>query len=100
MRVLSFSIVKQVAQQRNNNAQGVTRVVGLAIWPQEGRQLAARMHATFDRQVEQQGLRLAQSKRETPAVMKHFGSAEHGQTKQTHDMFPSSSRGRTADAHT
>jgi len=38
------------------------------------------MHAAFDRQVEQQGLRLAQGKGETASVMKHFGRAEDGQT--------------------
>jgi len=38
------------------------------------------MHASFDRQVEQQGLRLAQGKGEAAAVMKYFGCAEHGQT--------------------
>jgi len=38
------------------------------------------MHAAFDRQVEQQGLRLMQGKAEAAAVMKHFGRAEHAQT--------------------
>jgi hypothetical protein len=36
------------------------------------------MQAPFDRQVEQQGLRLAQGKREAAAIMKHFGRAEYG----------------------
>jgi hypothetical protein len=37
------------------------------------------MHASFDRQVEQQGLRLAQGKAEADFVVKHFGWAEYGQ---------------------
>jgi len=53
---------------------------GLTVRPEQGGQFAAGMHAAFDRQVEQQGLRLAQGKREAAAVMKHFGRPEHGQT--------------------
>ena len=71
---------EQAAQQRNGVAQGCARIVGLTIGPQEGGQLAARMHAAFDRQVDQQGLCLAQGKGETASVMKHFGRAEDGHT--------------------
>jgi len=33
--------------------------------------------AAFDRQIEQQGLRLAQGKAQAALVMKHFGRTEH-----------------------
>jgi hypothetical protein len=38
------------------------------------------MHAAFDRQVEQQGLGLAQGEGETAAVTKYFWWAEYGQS--------------------
>ena len=38
------------------------------------------MHASFDGQVKQQGLRLVQGKAEAAAVMHHLGRAEYGQT--------------------
>jgi hypothetical protein len=73
-------VVEQVAQERYGVAQSGTRLVGLAVGPEEGIQLAPLMQATFDGQVEQQRLRFAQGKAEAAAVMKHFGSAEHRQT--------------------
>jgi len=68
---------EQAAQQRQGVAQGGARSMGLTVRPQQGREFAARVHTPFDRQVEQQGLRLAQGKREAAAVMIHFGRAEH-----------------------
>ncbi len=81
MGVLSRSGVgvgEQAAQQPKGIAQGPARIRRIAVGPQQGGELAAGMHAPFDRQVEQQGLRLAQGKREAAAVMIHFGWAEHG----------------------
>jgi len=69
-----------VAQQCNGVAQGSASFVGLTIVPEERIQGAPGMHAPFDCQVEQQGLRFAQGKRKAASAMKHFGSAEHGQT--------------------
>ncbi len=83
MAVLGSSGVgvgQQAAQQGESVAQGGAPIRGVAVGPQEGSQLAARVQATFDGQVEQQGLRLAQGKGEATAVMKHFGRAEYGQT--------------------
>ena len=71
---------EQAAQQRQGVAQGGACSVGLTVRPQQGRQFAARVHATFDRQVEQQGLCLAQGKGQAAALMIYFGRAEHGQT--------------------
>src|SRR5207302_2454896 len=70
-------VLEQFAQQRQSIAQGLARISRLAVGPQQGGQLAARLLAAFDRQIEQQGLRLAQAKAETAAVMKHFWRAEH-----------------------
>jgi hypothetical protein len=38
------------------------------------------MHTAFDRQVEQQGLCLAQGKSEASVIMKDFRGAEHRET--------------------
>jgi hypothetical protein len=73
-------VSEQAAQQGQGIAQGRARIVGLAVGPQQGGELAAGMQTAFDRQVEQQGLRLAQGKREVAAIMNHCGRAEHGQT--------------------
>ncbi len=75
-----IEIGEQAAQQRQGIAQGRASSVGLTVGPQKGRQLAAGMQASFDRQVEQQSLRLAQGKGEAAFIMKHFRSAEYGQT--------------------
>ena len=76
----SVGVGEQCAQQGNRVAQGRATIVGRTVGPQEGRQLAAGVRAPFDRQVEQQGLGLAQGKGEAGAVVHHFGWAEHGQT--------------------
>ncbi|HEX6551157.1 MAG TPA: hypothetical protein VF026_00220, partial [Ktedonobacteraceae bacterium] len=73
-------VSEQGAQQRQGVAQGRASIMGLTVGPQQGGELDAGMHAAFDGQVEQQGLRLAQGKREAAVVMKDFGSAEHGKT--------------------
>ncbi len=73
-------VVEQAAQQHKGVAQGGARRGGRTIGPEEGRQFAARVHAPFDCQVEQQGLGLAQGKGEAAFVMHHFGRAEYGQT--------------------
>jgi hypothetical protein len=73
-----IEIGEQVAQQGQGVAQGLARIVGLTVGPQQGRQFAAGVHAPFDRQVEQQSLCLAQGKHEATAVMHLFGRAEHG----------------------
>jgi hypothetical protein len=52
----------------------------LTVRPQEGSELAAGMHTTFDGQVEQQGLPFAQGKGEPRTIMKDFGSAEYTET--------------------
>src|SRR5438876_11498434 len=64
MAVRSRGIGEQAAQQRDGVAQGLTRISRLAVGPQQSSELAAGMHAPFDRQVEQQSLRLAQGKGE------------------------------------
>ena len=74
-----IKIGEQAAQQRQGVAQGRARTLGLTVGPQQGGQFATGMQAAFDRQVEQQGLRLAQGKAQAPAVMIHFGWAEHVQ---------------------
>ncbi len=71
---------EQSAQQGKGIAQGRSCSVGLTIGPQEGRQLAAGVHAPFDRQIEQQSLGFAQGKREAATIIQNFGGAEHGQT--------------------
>jgi len=53
---------EQAAQHHESIAQGGACTVGCTVGPQEGRQFAAGVHAPFDRQVEQQGLCLAQGK--------------------------------------
>ncbi len=73
-------IGEQAAQQGKGVAQVLARIGGLTVGPQQRRQLAPRMQAPLHRQVEQQGLRLAQGKGEAAAVMHHFRWAEHGQT--------------------
>ena len=70
-------VLEQIAQQAQSIAQGLARIGRLAVGPQQSRQLGARVQAPFDRQIEQQGLRLAQGKAEAAAVMNHFGRAEH-----------------------
>ncbi|OLD84402.1 MAG: hypothetical protein AUF64_01825 [Chloroflexi bacterium 13_1_20CM_54_36] len=75
-----IKIGEQAAQQRQGVAQGRARTLGLTVGPQQGGQFAAGMHAALDRQVEQQGLRLAQGKGEAMVMMKHFWGAEHAHT--------------------
>jgi len=79
-RSRGVGIGQQAAQQRDGIAQGLARLSWLAVGPQQSSELAARMHAPFDGQVEQQGLRLAQGKGEAAPFMKDFGRAEHVQT--------------------
>ena len=74
-----IKIGEQAAQQRQGVTQGRARTLGLTVGPQQGGQFATGMQAAFDRQVEQQGLRLAQGKAEAAAIMIHFGRAEHVQ---------------------
>ncbi len=71
---------ERATQQRQGVAQGPARIGWLAVGPQQRGELAAGVQALLDRQVEQQGLRLAQGKAEAGFVMKDFGRAEHGQT--------------------
>jgi hypothetical protein len=73
-------VVEQAAQQGQGVAQGGSCLMGSTIRPQQGSELAPWVHAPFDRQIEQQGLRLAQGKAEAVAVVKDFWWAEHGQT--------------------
>ena len=70
---------QQAAQQGQGVAQGIARSGGFTVGPQQGGQFTAGVHASFDRQVEQQGFGLAQGKAQAALVMKHFGRAEHGQ---------------------
>jgi hypothetical protein len=69
---------EQVTQQGKGVAQGLTSDLGLTVRPQERGQFAARLHAPLDRQVEQQGLRLAQGKGEAASIMYHFRRSQHG----------------------
>ena len=69
---------EESAQGDERVAQGDAPLWWPAVWPQEGGQLAAGVYTTFDRQVEQQGLGLAQGKGEAAAVMKYLWWAEHG----------------------
>ncbi len=71
---------EQAAQQRNSVAQGSACIVGLTVRPQERGELATGMQTSFDRQVEQQSLRLAQGEGEAAFVVKDFWWAEHGQS--------------------
>jgi hypothetical protein len=70
---------QQAAQEGQGVAQGIARSGGLAVGPEQGGQLTAGVHASFDRQVEQQGFGLAQGKAQAALVMEHFWRAEHGQ---------------------
>src|SRR5258707_15719899 len=84
----SVGVSEQAPQQRKGGAQTRTSSVGLTIGPKEGSQLAAGMHAAFDRQVEQQGLRLAQGKGEAVAGMKQRrGTANRPAEKQPDRVF-------------
>src|SRR5438132_14092775 len=80
---------EQVTQQCQGIAQALESIGRLTVGPEQGGQLAAGMHATFDPQVKQQGLRLAQGKRETTAMMKNSGRAEHRKTEQIHTLSSS-----------
>src|SRR5260221_5847346 len=71
---------EESAQGYKSAAQGGAPLLGPTVRPQEGGQLAAGVHAAFDRQVEQQGLGLAQGKGEAAAITKYFWWAEHGQS--------------------
>src|SRR5260221_41374 len=71
---------EESAQGYKSGAQGGAPLLGPTVRPQEGGQLAAGVHAAFDRQVEQQGLGLAQGKGEAAAITKYFWWAEHGQS--------------------
>src|SRR6266700_904585 len=71
---------EESAQRHEGVAQGGASRLGPAVGPQEGGQLAAGVHTAFNRQVKQQGLRLAQVKGEASAIKKYLWWAEHGQS--------------------
>src|SRR5947207_15181870 len=56
----------------NGVEQGSANFVGLTIGPEERIQVAPGMHAAFDCQVKQQGLRFAQGKRKADRLLYRF----------------------------
>ena len=73
------SVGQQAAQESQGVAQGIACNRGFTVGPQQGGQLTAGVHASFDSQIEQQGFSLAQGKAQAALVMKDFGRTEHGQ---------------------
>src|SRR5260370_42499796 len=75
---------EESAQRHEGGAQGGASRLAPAVGPQEGGQLAAGVHTAFNRQVKQQGLRLAQVQGAASAIKKYLWSAGHVQSEQAH----------------